>query len=57
MSEIRDLRKAGKLEEAHALGVTQLENNPDDIWVKRDYAWVCYDLAKLAIESSDKETF
>ena len=57
MSQIRDLRKAGKLDEAYELGLSQLENTPDDIWVKRDYAWVCYDLAKHAIESSDEKKF
>ena len=57
MSQIRDLRKACKLDEAYELGLSQLENTPDDIWVKRDYAWVCYDLAKHAIESSDKKKF
>lgn len=57
MQTIRELRKAGRLEEAYELGTVQLEQRPDDVWLKRDLAWVYYDLAKKAVESSSQEAF
>ena len=57
MPTIRELRKAGRLEEAYELGTAQLEQRPEDAWLKRDLAWVYYDLAKNAVESSSQEEF
>ncbi len=46
---ITSLRKEGKLDEALAYGVQQLEVDPKDIWVLRALSWVLYDKVKLAI--------
>ncbi|CEN44437.1 DUF7017 domain-containing protein [Capnocytophaga canis] len=46
MTTVTELRKAGKLKEAWELANSQLEKNPNDIWVKRDLAWVYYEYLK-----------
>lgn len=55
-TEITQLRRAGQLNEAYQLGQNKLATNPNDIWVKRAFSWVCYDLLKLAKEARDEET-
>ena len=50
---IRELRKQGLLAEAHELGRARLAEEPDNLWIKRDLAWVCYDQAKAETESAD----
>lgn len=52
-NNIRELRKQGQLDEAFELGQTLYAERPDDIWVKRDLAWVCYDRAKRQAEAAD----
>ncbi|MEZ4776605.1 MAG: hypothetical protein R3D00_25740 [Bacteroidia bacterium] len=44
--EIKELRQAGKLEEALSLAKTELEADPDNIWPKRNISWVYYDYLK-----------
>lgn len=46
ISEIRRLRNENDLEHAYTLGKELLAQNPDDLSVKRDFAWVCLDQAK-----------
>jgi len=57
MSKVINLRKAGNLNEAFKLAEANLNNNPDDIWCKRDMAWVLYDLAKQKATVEYKELF
>jgi tetratricopeptide (TPR) repeat protein len=45
-SEITELRKAGKLEEALQMANDALEEQPDNIWNKRAAAWVHYSYLK-----------
>lgn len=51
---IKELRQAGKLEEALHMANQALEAEPDNIWNKRAAAWVYYDYLKKA---SQPETF
>jgi hypothetical protein len=44
--EIKELRKAGNLEEALNLAQTELQAEPDNIWPKRNISWVYYDYLK-----------
>lgn len=57
MSGIRDLRKAGRLEEALELGVKQLATDQDNIWLKRDLSWVYYDLMKRHVAHAERVSF
>ncbi len=55
--EIKELRQAGRLEEALNLAKTELEAAPDNIWGKRNLAWVYYDYLKQNILDVHVETF
>jgi len=44
--EITALRKAGKLNEALEMALSELNNQPDNIWAKRNICWVYYEFAK-----------
>jgi len=47
--DIRELRQAGKLEEAYALAKAELKADSSNIWGKRNLSWVLYaQLDKLA---------
>lgn len=46
MSRVTELRKSGQLEEAYRLAKRSLAERPNDIWAKRDFAWVAYDCMK-----------
>lgn len=46
ISEIRRLRKDGEIRKAYELGLRLAAENPDDIGIKRDFAWVCLDCSK-----------
>lgn len=45
--EIKELRQAGKLEDALNLAKAELQAEPDNIWTKRNISWVYYDYLKL----------
>jgi tetratricopeptide (TPR) repeat protein len=45
-NEIKELRQAGKLEEALALAEQEYEVDPENIWTKRNLSWVYYDYIK-----------
>ncbi len=47
--EIKELRQAGNLEEALNLAKAELQENPDNIWSKRNMSWVYYDYLKQNI--------
>jgi len=40
--EIKELRQAGKLEEAYAMAKTELDADKENIWGKRNMSWVLY---------------
>jgi hypothetical protein len=40
--EIKELRQAGKLDEAHLMAKAELEAEPENIWGKRNMSWVLY---------------
>lgn len=44
--EIKELRESGKLEEALMMAQNELEANPENIWGKRNLAWVYYAFLK-----------
>ncbi len=44
--EIKELKNAGKLDEALAMAKSEFEASPENIWAKRNLAWVIYDLFK-----------
>jgi len=52
--EIKELRQAGKLDEALEMANQALEAEPDNIWNKRAAAWVYYDYLK---KHSQPESF
>ncbi|NRS87790.1 hypothetical protein HNQ02_000697 [Flavobacterium sp. 7E] len=45
--EIKELRQAGKLEDALTMAKNELEVQPDNIWGKRNISWVYYEFLKL----------
>lgn len=54
---IKELRQAGKLEEALQMANHALEAEPDNIWNKRAAAWVYYDYLKKYAETDSFDTF
>ena len=52
--EIKELRQAGKLDDALQMANQALEAEPDNIWNKRAAAWVYYDYLK---ENAQPESF
>ena len=55
MSNITNLRKAGNLTAAYELAKKCLDEKPDDIWNKRNMAWVLYDFAKQKATVDDRD--
>lgn len=55
-SDITTLRKSGKLNEAYQTAQKLFDENPADIWNRRNLAWVVYDFAKqkAALETSEQ---
>ena len=53
--EIKELRKAGKLEEAYVMAKAELEANLSNIWGKRNLSWVLY--AQLDELASNLDAF
>ena len=49
--EIKELRQAGKLEEAYAMAKAELEAEPDNVWGKRNMSWVLYSQLDAAAEN------
>ena len=54
-NEIKELRKAGKLDEAYAMAKAELEANLSNIWGKRNLSWVLY--AQLDEFSTNLDAF
>ena len=57
MSNITNLRKAGNLTAAYEIAKKNLDEKPDDIWNKRNMAWVLYDFAKQKATAETKDQF
>ena len=53
--EIKELRQAGKLEEAYAMAKAELEADLSNIWGKRNLSWVLY--AQLDVLASNLDDF
>lgn len=53
--EIKELRQAGKLEEAYEMAKAELDADLSNIWGKRNLSWVLY--AQLDALSSNLDTF
>ena len=53
--EIKELRQAGKLDEAYAMSKAELEAEPANIWGKRNLSWVLY--AQLDVAAVDFSAF
>lgn len=56
-TEVLQLRKSGKLDEAMTLIRDLLVNEPGNIWNKRAAAWVHYDYLKLNANSDSRDKF
>ena len=54
---VTNLRKAGNLNEAFRVAQAALDAHPDDLWCKKDMAWVLYDFAKQKATVDTKEQF
>lgn len=54
---ITNLRRAGNLNEAYRVAQAALDARPDDVWCKKDMAWVLYDFAKQKATVDTKEQF
>lgn len=48
MPTVTELRKAGRLDEALTQGQAELAAKPNDVWAKRNLAWVHYEQLKQA---------
>ncbi len=55
--EIKELRQAGKLEEALNLAKAELEAEPNNIWPKRNIAWVYFEYLKQNCSPEKFDTF
>ena len=55
--EIKELRHAGKLEDALIMAKAELEAQPDNIWAKRNISWVYYDYLKQNLDSNKLDLF
>lgn len=55
--EIKELRQAGKLEEALNMAKSELDSDPDNIWAKRNIGWVFYEYLKLSGETEKIDDF
>lgn len=44
--EIKELRQAGRLNEAYEMAKAELDEAPENIWAKRNISWVYMDMAK-----------
>jgi len=57
ISEIKELRHSGKLEEALKMATEALEAEPENIWNKRGAAWVYYDFLKKSTQPELFDSF
>lgn len=55
--EIKELRKAGKLDEALKMAIQDIQAEPENIWNKRAIAWVYYDFLKKNAQPESFDSF
>jgi hypothetical protein len=55
--EIKELRQSGQLEKALNLALSEYQQDPDNIWTKRNLSWVYYDYVKSNCLSAQFESF
>jgi len=55
--KIKELRQAGKLDEALQMANQALKEAPDNIWNKRAAAWVYYDFLKIYSQPISFDSF
>lgn len=55
--EIKELRQAGKLEDALKLAKAEFESQPDNIWTKRNLSWVYYEYLKKKSTPDNLDSF
>jgi hypothetical protein len=51
--EIKELRQAGKLDDAYSMAFEELEADPTNIWGKRNLSWVLYAQLDLSCKELD----
>ena len=56
-NEIMEIKNAGRLEEARNAAQTELAANPDNLEIRRAYAWTVYEYLKKAVKTADIEMF
>ncbi len=56
-AEVKNLRKAGSLEEAFAMAQVDLNTEPENIWNKRSMSWVYFDQLKAAALAEEFQQF
>ena len=56
-TNITNLRKAGRLNDAYQIANKNLQSDPTDIWNIRNMAWVLYDFAKQKATAQSKSQF
>ena len=44
--QVKELRQAGKLDEAYKMAADDLDKAPDDVWAKRSMVWCLYEYVK-----------
>jgi hypothetical protein len=47
--EIKELRKVGRLYEALDMALAEMQEDPDNIWTKRNISWVYYEYLKQTL--------
>ncbi|MCS5488886.1 DUF7017 domain-containing protein [Algoriphagus limi] len=55
--EIKELRQSGRLEEALEMAKAEFDENPENIWTKRNLSWVYYEYLKTNASSENFEEF
>ena len=56
-AEVKNLRKAGSLEEAFIMAQVDLNTEPENIWNKRSMSWVYFDQLKAAALAEEFQRF
>jgi len=56
-SQIRELRQAGRLDEALSMAKAELDATPDNIWAKRNISWVFYGYISRCESALNWDTF
>ena len=55
--QVRELRKAGRLQEAYTMALREYYEHPFDLLYKRSLAWVYYAFCKKAAAETDVSEF